>query len=169
MGRQDSRTLACRGPQSTRAFARLASSSSGFGIIGNPMYRVIKIDGGSMEPTIARGDLIVVTAGTRTSRARPDRRHDGWAGGRDPPRRRRQRDGTIATRGDANRVSDDWGSQQVKVVGLYVATFPWLGAVLPVPSVSAASFADQVTASMSITVGSWPTPPPRPPRPNVAA
>ena len=32
----------------------------GAGIVGNPWYRIVTIEGGSMEPTISRGDLIMV-------------------------------------------------------------------------------------------------------------
>ena len=73
-------------------------------------------------------------------------------------------DGTFATRGDANTVNDAWAGMDIKVEGLYVATIPWLGNVLPVRAASAASFVDQTTASMSITVGPWP-PTPVPPTP----
>jgi hypothetical protein len=67
-------------------------------------------------------------------------------------------DGTIVTRGDANRVNDDWGTRQVQVNGLYVATIPWLGDVLPVRSPSGAAFTDRASGAMTITVGSWPAP-----------
>lgn len=134
----------------------------GFGIVGNGWYRVIKVDGGSMAPAIARGDLIVVTPAP--ARVEPGQIVVMTVGQEVVTHRvvGVKGDGTLLTRGDANRVNDDWGLQQVKVVGLYVATLPWLGAVLPVPSVSAASFVDQVTGSMTITVGPWPTPTPPP-------
>src|SRR4029079_7323139 len=32
----------------------------GAGIVGTPWYRLVSIDGGSMAPTIARGDLAVL-------------------------------------------------------------------------------------------------------------
>jgi hypothetical protein len=62
-------------------------------------------------------------------------------------------DGTLVTRGDADAVNDAWGTRQVRVAGLYVATIPWLGQILPVQDASSASFADGVGAAMNITVG----------------
>ena len=130
----------------------------GFGMVGTPWYHVIKIDGGSMAPTIARGDLIlmarapahvepgmvlVMTVGDELVTHRVAAVHA---------------DGTFVTRGDANRVDDAWGGQPVQVDGQYVATIPWLGRLLPVPVASAASFADGASATMHITVGTWPTP-----------
>jgi signal peptidase I len=132
------------------------------GLVGNPWYRVIGIDGGSMEPTLSRGDLIVVrpapstiepgmilviTIGDETVT------HRVVAVGPN---------GTFTTRGDANAVDDHWNPQSVKVQGLYVATIPWLGRVLPVPETSEALFTDEVTATMQLTVGPFTTPNPPP-------
>jgi len=67
-------------------------------------------------------------------------------------------DGTFVTRGDANRVNDAWGSQPIQVDGLYMATIPWLGRILPIRNASEASLADGTIATMHITVGPWPPP-----------
>jgi signal peptidase I len=131
----------------------------GAGIVGNPWYSILRIDGGSMEPTFALGDLIVVMPA-------PDTIEPGMVlvltvGGEVVTHRvvAVSADGTIVTRGDANSVNDAWGSRQVQVDGLYVATIPWLGHILPVGDASEASFADGAGATMQITVGSWPAPP----------
>jgi signal peptidase I len=131
----------------------------GFGMVGTPWYHVIKIDGGSMAPTISRGDLIlmapapthvepgmvlVMTVGDELVTHRVVAVHA---------------DGTFVTRGDANRVDDAWGGQPVQVNGQYLATIPWLGRFLPVPVASAASFADAATATAQIKVGIFPIPP----------
>ena len=135
----------------------------GVGLADNPWYRIVKIEGGSMEPTFTIGDLIVVAPVPETvepgmvlvmNMGREVVTHrvvsvaaDGMV------------DGTFVTRGDANSVNDSWESRPVEVSGLYVATIPWLGHVLPIQSTSDASFTDAVSASTHITVGTWPTPP----------
>ncbi|MEO8470196.1 MAG: signal peptidase I [Chloroflexota bacterium] len=136
----------------------------GFGLVGNRWYNIIGIESGSMAPTFAAGDLVVVlppparietgmvlvmTVGTEHVTHRVVAVNG---------------DGTFATRGDANTVNDAWVGREIKVDGLYVGTIPWLGNILPVRAASDASFADAATASMSITVGPWP-PTPVPPTP----
>ncbi len=59
-------------------------------------------------------------------------------------------------------MNNAWSGQPIQVDGLYVATVPWLGHILPVWNGSEASFADRTSAGMQITVGSWPTPTPTP-------
>jgi signal peptidase I len=137
--------------------------SIGAGIVGNPWYSFVRIEGGSMEPTIPRGDLIVV------ARA-PAKVEPGMVlvlNVDDKVVTHRvvavNADGTVVTRGDANGVNDTWGTQQLQVAGLFVATIPWLGHILPFGIASEASFADRVSATMQITVGSWPTPTPATP------
>ena len=128
------------------------------GLVGNPWYHIVSINGGSMAPTIGRGDLIVVT--TAPARIEPSMIVVLSVGDQVVTHRvvAVNADGTFVTRGDANPVNDDWGGQQVRVVGVYVATIPWLGHVVSAPDVSTAAFVDRVGAAMTITVGSWPTP-----------
>jgi signal peptidase I len=125
----------------------------GFGIVGNPWYHVVKIDGGSMAPTIARGELILVAP--PPARVRPGMIVVMTVGNQVVTHRvvAVSASGELVTKGDANRVTDEWGGRPVRVVGQYVATIPWLGAVLPVPEVSAATFMERVTVTMSIQVG----------------
>ena len=136
----------------------------GFGLVGNRWYHIIGIQSGSMAPTFSPGDLVVVLPP-------PAKVETGMVlvmdVGNELVTHRVvsvNADGTFATRGDANTVNDAWGGMEIKVEGLYVATIPWLGNVVPVRAASAASFVDRATASMSITVGPWP-PPPIPPTP----
>ncbi len=115
-----------------------------------------------MAPAISRGDLIVVAPAP--SKVEPGMILVLRMGGEVVTHRVAavNADGTIVTRGDANGVDDAWGGQQVQVDGLYVATIPWLGYILPVGSASGAAFADGVGATMQITVGPFPTPTPTP-------
>ena len=130
----------------------------GFGMVGNPWYHVIKVDGGSMTPTIGRGDLILMAPAP--ARVEPGMVLVMTVGDALVTHRvvAVHADGTFVTRGDANQVDDTWGGQPVQVDGQYLATIPWLGRFLPVPVASAASFVDRVNATMHITVGTWPTP-----------
>ena len=130
----------------------------GAGLVGNPWYRLVTIEGGSMAPTILRGDLIVVAPAP--SKVEPGMILVMTAGGQVVTHRvvAVNADGTFVTRGDANSVNDAWGGQQVKVDGEYVATIPWLGHILPVGNASEASFGDAVGAGMHITVGPFPPP-----------
>ncbi len=126
------------------------------GIVGNPWYRLVKIDGGSMSPTITQRDLVLVVP--PPAQVRPGMVVVMNVGDQVVTHRvvAVNADGTLVTKGDANRVADDWGDQPVRVVGRYLATIPLLGAVLPVPNVSAATFMQRVSMTMSIAVGAFP-------------
>jgi signal peptidase I len=136
----------------------------GVGLAPNPWYRIVAIEGGSMEPTLSRGDLIVV-------RPAPPILEPGMilvmtVGNSTVTHRvvTVNADGTFVTRGDANGVDDRWNPQDVDVQGEYVAAIPWLGRILPIPYTSGALFADGATATMNITVGPFSPsgPPPTP-------
>jgi signal peptidase len=133
----------------------------GYGMLGNRWYHVIAIEGGSMEPTIARGDLIVVTPAPAA--VQPGMILTLQVGRRVVTHRvvAVRPDGSFVTRGDANNTNDDWGSQPVRVYGQYAFRIPALGQFLPVSNASGASFADGTGASQKITVAHWtPTPTP---------
>jgi signal peptidase len=98
-----------------------------YGTIDNRWYHTIAITGGSMEPTIAFGDAIIITrppaqlepgmivtiegSGTivthRLLEARPD--------------------GTLVTKGDANEASEEWAPGKARVAGLYRLRVPYAG------------------------------------------
>lgn len=98
--------------------------------VDNRWYKVVAIEGGSMRPTLEVGDAIVITR---------------------PPEKVRKgmvltlqvdhsvvthrvvevhKDGTFITKGDANRVRDDFSKNKVRVVGQERARLPSVGRLL---------------------------------------
>ncbi len=124
-----------------------------YGIIGNRWYHVVGIEGGSMEPTITRGDLIVVTP--LESAVEPGMILTMGVDGRVVTHRviAVMSDGSLVTRGDANELNDDWRGKPITVFGQYKFTIPALGRFLPISNASGASFNDQETATQRIVVG----------------
>jgi len=135
-----------------------------YGSIGNRWYRVVAIDGGSMQPTIALGSLAVITPVTQVS---PGMVVTLQVDGRVITHRviSVNADGSIVTKGDANSIPDDWTGKSVRIVGQYQFAIPLLGYLTGLRQLianSGASFAVQTTAAEDITVGTWVTPPPVP-------
>jgi signal peptidase I len=130
-----------------------------YGMIGNRWYSVVAVQGGSMEPTIGRGDLIVVVPPPAT--LEPGMIVTMSAEGRIVTHRvvEVSADGSLVTRGDANNTEDKW-TGRVTVLGLYQFTIPAIGRLLPIRNASDASFAWEGTATQIITVGPWGTPTP---------
>jgi signal peptidase I len=126
-----------------------------YGLVGNRWYHILAIEGGSMEPTITRGDLIVVTP--LESEIRPGMILTMGVNGRIVTHRviAVLPDGSLVTRGDANGLDDDWQGKPITVFGQYAFTIPALGRFLPISNGSAASFTDQETAAQRIEVGHW--------------
>ena len=87
----------------------------GAGLAGTPWYRFVTIEGGSMAPAIARGDLILVTPAP--AQVEPGMILVLRVGGQLVTHRvvAVNADGTFITRGDANAVDDAWGGQPVTV------------------------------------------------------
>jgi signal peptidase I len=99
-------------------------------LVDNRWYKVVSIEGGSMAPTIASGDAIVLTRP-------PDRIEPGMiltleVEGRIVTHRvvEVRDDGTFVTKGDANQIADDFSGLDVKVVGEYRARIPRVGTIL---------------------------------------
>ncbi len=134
----------------------------GYGIVGNRWYHVVAIEGGSMEPTITRGDLIVVTPAPAT--VLPGMILVMGIDGRVVTHRvvEVKPDGSLVTKGDANNVVDDWGGKPITVYGQYLFTIPMLGRFLHVSNAvhSGATFRQGLTGGMSVEVGPWATPDP---------
>ena len=136
-----------------------------YGLINNPWYHVLVVEGGSMYPTITAGDLIVIARPPaqiepgmiltlevdnsvvthRVERVNPD--------------------GTFVTKGDANAVGDDFSANDVHVVGQVLFRIPALGGLLPVGGAPAAHssgawFAVATTVDASAAAQSWSDPTP---------
>jgi signal peptidase I len=95
----------------------------------NRWYKVLSVDGASMEPTVNQGDLMVVT--------RPRTLEIGDIGvfqvdGRLVTHRviGIESDGSYITKGDANPSPDRWNGSQIEVVGVYRLRIPLVGHLL---------------------------------------
>ncbi len=99
----------------------------GAGILGNPWYHIVAIKGGSMEPTIMRGDLIIVTPPPET--IEPGMILVMGVGDRMVTHRvvAVRPDGSLVTQGDANRIADDWQGMPITIFGRYQFAIPALG------------------------------------------
>jgi signal peptidase I len=128
----------------------------GYGSLPNMWYRVIVVAGGSMEPALAPGDLMVVTPppsvvepGMILVLQVDDRliTHRVTAV---------RADGTFETKGDANRVADDFAGRDVRVYGRYAWTvpLPGIGRYLPIRG-SAADFLERWSATQEYSIGRW--------------
>ena len=110
----------------------------GHGQLPNAWYRVVVVAGGSMEPTLAPGDLMVVAPAPQVVEpgmivvlAVDDRLITHRVTTVHP-------DGTFDTKGDANPVADDFTGRDVRVYGEYAWTVP-----LPVVGPAAGATADE--------------------------
>ncbi len=132
------------------------------GLVANPWYRLVSVEGGSMWPSISHGDVIVV--GPAPAKIQPGMILVLTVDDQVVTHRVIvvNADGTFVTRGDANSVNDDWDSGQVRVKGRYLATIPLVGRIVTVRNTSGAWFADALTGEMNITVGPWATDTPSP-------
>ena len=114
----------------TLVFAVAFSAFVGYGLANNRWYRIVAVQGASMNPTLRSGDAIVLTRPPAQLEAgmivtlevdgnvvthRVVEVHD---------------DGGFRTKGDANSVLDDWGGLDVEVVGIQRARVPFLGRLL---------------------------------------
>jgi len=123
-----------------------------YGLVGNRWYHVVAVEGGSMEPTITRGDLIVVTPAPR--QIEPGMILVMSVDGRVVTHRviDIRADGSLVTKGDANAVVDDWKGP-ITVYGQYQFAIPQVGRFLPISNGTGASFAVAFTARQQLTVG----------------
>ena len=127
-----------------------------YGLVNNAWYHVLVVRGGSMEPAISAGDLIVITRP-------PERIEVGQVltlqvdGSIVTHRVVEVRpDGTFVTQGDANEARDDFSGNELHVVGEYRFSLPLLGAIIE-PIVSGAWFGDGGGAELMVGSGSWET------------
>ncbi len=126
-----------------------------YGLIDNAWYKVLAVQGGSMEPTITAGDLIVVTRPPaqvevgqvltlqvdgavvthRVVEVKPD--------------------GRFITQGDANSTRDDFSANDVHIVGEYRFSLPLIGRIVE-PIVTGAWATDADSIAASAVSGEWP-------------
>jgi signal peptidase I len=98
-----------------------------YGTIPNRWYQVLSVYSGSMQPTFAPGDLIVITR--PPSILKPGMVLTLEVDGNLVTHRlvRVNPDGSIVTKGDYNHSPDNWLDTGVKVVGQYRFAIPYLG------------------------------------------
>ncbi len=139
-----------------------------YGTIPNRWYQVLAVTGGSMQPELIPGDLIVITPMQET--VRPGmiltlsvdnelvtHRLTGFTD-----------TGEFITQGDANRTPDQWSPEaNVRVMGLYRLRIPLLGYLAALPgkildlSKTGSWFTDQEEVRFHLTSNDWgdPNPP----------
>lgn len=98
--------------------------------VDNRWYKIVVIEGSSMEPTLSAGDAIVLTRP-------PDEIEPGMiltleVDGNVVTHRvvEVRPDGSFVTKGDANEAADDFDGHDVRVVGEYRMRLPRLGRLL---------------------------------------
>lgn len=98
-----------------------------YGTLPNRWYHILYVYSGSMEPTFAPGDLIVITPPPKV--LEPGMVLTLNVDGQLVTHRlvSVNADGSLVTKGDINHVPDDWGNARVKIVGLYRFSIPYLG------------------------------------------
>jgi signal peptidase I len=101
-----------------------------YGLVDNRWYRVVSIAGGSMAPAIAAGDAIVILR--PPEKVEPGMIVTMEVDGQVVTHRVVDvtTDGSFRTAGDANDAIDDWGDNQVRVVGRHLLTLPGTGRLL---------------------------------------
>jgi signal peptidase I len=128
-----------------------------YGLVNNAWYKVLAVEGGSMEPTISQGDMIVITPA-------PDRVEVGMVltlqvDGAVVTHRVVEiaDDGSFITKGDANDARDDFSENDVHIVGIYRFGLPVIGTLLE-PLTSAAWVNDAAVNAGTASSGEWPEP-----------
>jgi signal peptidase I len=129
----------------------------GYGLVDNAWYRVLAVRGGSMEPTIGAGDMIVITRP-------PAHIETGMVltlqvDGAVVTHRVVEvtDDGSFVTQGDANDVRDDFSANDVRIVGVYRFSLPVLGGIIDFLA-SGAWFGRAEAAVASVGSGTWESP-----------
>ncbi len=99
----------------------------GYGLVNNRWYHVLAVDGGSMQPAIGQGDLIVITKPPR--QLKPGMIVTMQVKDKIVTHRVLQVD-PLVTQGDANGVPDTWEAEDVRIVGVVRFWVPKLGRLL---------------------------------------
>jgi signal peptidase I len=101
-----------------------------YGLADNRWYRILSVHGNSMAPTLWAGDAIVITR--PPERIEPGMVLTFQVDGQVVTHRVVDiaDDGGLVVRGDANETIDDWGDNELRVVGIHRLRIPKLGALL---------------------------------------
>jgi len=128
----------------------------GYGLLDNRWYHVLAVEGGSMQPTIDWGDLIVITKAPKE--LKPGMIVTMQIKGMIVTHRVLQVD-PLVTQGDANGTPDTWKPEDVRVVGVVRFWVPKLGRMLErvhlTGSASGARFRDSERVSGEVSAGHW--------------
>ncbi len=128
----------------------------GYGLLNNRWYHVLAVEGGSMEPTISWGDLIVITKPPKE--LKPGMIVTMQVKDKIVTHRVLQVD-PLVTEGDANGTPDTWKPEDVRVVGVVRFWVPKLGRLLDNVRLagleSNAWFRDSEWVSGEVSAGQW--------------
>jgi signal peptidase len=123
-----------------------------YGTVDNRWYKVVAVEGSSMEPTIDAGDIIFI--------GRPTSPEVGDIGvfqvnGKVVTHRIVDfgPDGSFVTRGDANPANDRWEGAEVDLIGVYMFRIPWVGNLFSAGI--GAWFTDSDRASTQVSAGTY--------------
>ena len=130
-----------------------------YGALPNGWYRTVVVAGGSMQPALEPGDIVIVTPAPAT--LRPGMVVVLQVADRLVTHRivAVRSDGSPITQGDANSVPDDFSGQDVAVFGevTFRVPLPGIGGLLPLRG-AGADFRARWTATQRYTIGSWTVP-----------
>ena len=124
--------------------------------MNNRWYHVLAVDGGSMQPAIGQGDLIVITKPPK--QLKPGMIVTMQVKDKIVTHRVLQVD-PLVTQGDANGVPDTWQAEDVRVVGVVRFWVPKLGRLLQKAQLpgfaSGAWFRSKEVLSGEVSAGEW--------------
>jgi signal peptidase I len=128
-----------------------------YGLANNAWYHVLAVQGGSMEPTITAGDMIVITrppAQVEVGQVLTLQVDGAIVTHRVVEVRS---DGSFTTQGDANDTRDDFTANDVRIVGEYRFSLPLIGMLIE-PLISGAWFGADAASTAVAGSGSWDSP-----------
>jgi signal peptidase I len=128
-----------------------------YGLANNAWYHVLAVQGGSMQPTITAGDMIVITrppAQVEVGQVLTLQVDGAIVTHRVVEVRS---DGTFTTQGDANDTRDDFSANDVRIVGEYRFSLPLIGMLIE-PFISGAWFSANAPIAVAAESGSWDSP-----------
>lgn len=98
-----------------------------YGTINNRWYHTIAITGGSMAPTIAYGDAIIITRPPAELQPGMIVTLEGQGNIVTHRLLEARTDGSLVTKGDANELAEEWAAGEARVAGLCRLRVPYAG------------------------------------------